>query len=390
MYPIRHFALLLIATFLCELFAGYEAPVAPFAPAAGTEGSTAIPMDDARIVNWASQVHSITFGEDVAEEWRNPDASLGPPNPSGMDVTVLGRSGEIILWFPDPVVDGEGFDFAIFENSFSDTFLELAYVEVSTDGEHFVRFPNYSLTAGLVPAFGDINPTLVYGYGGKYEAGYGAPFDLAELASVYDGIIGGYEGFSSEYRDAFVANFPYVDVNDVQYIRIIDIQGDGSQNDCEGYPVYDPYKTIITAGFDLDAVGILNQSAREAISFDDWSNAYSLDPVRIADSDNDGWSQFLEYYFGSDPADPGSKPDIEIQVETDGSLVLTHWYRHNADNAPAISVSTNGSDWHQPAPEDVQVRRLDQRREGAAVFNQQEITLQVDGGIQLARFLAAD
>jgi hypothetical protein len=54
-------------------------------------------------------------------------------------------------------------------------------------------------------------------------------------------------------------------------VKIIDVNGDGTAMDCEGEVIYDPYKTIGSAGFDLEAVAVLNQPiderAQQAIEF---------------------------------------------------------------------------------------------------------------------------
>ena len=54
-------------------------------------------------------------------------------------ILSLGDGGEATLTFSTPISNGQGADFAIFENSFSATFLELGLVEVSSDGQNFVR-----------------------------------------------------------------------------------------------------------------------------------------------------------------------------------------------------------------------------------------------------------
>jgi len=41
-------------------------------------------------------------------------------------------------------------------------------------------------------------------------------------------------------------------------VRIIDIIGDGTFIDSESNVIYDPYPTVSSAGFDLDAVGVSN------------------------------------------------------------------------------------------------------------------------------------
>ena len=49
-----------------------------------------------------------------------------------------------------------------------------------------------------------------------------------------------------------------VDLSAVTHVRLIDIVGDGTYMDSLGNPVYDPYPTSGSAGFDLDAVGVSN------------------------------------------------------------------------------------------------------------------------------------
>ncbi len=247
-------------------------PTFPFAGAANQPGSTAIPMSSNAIVAWADGYTNVQYGADVAEGWKTPVKALGPATGTSFDVVVLGRRGQITLTFSQGISDGAGFDFAVFENSVSDSFLELGWVEVSSDGTNFVRFPSYSYTDDPVAAFGTVDPTFIHGFGGKYRQGYGTPFDLAELQLVADAIQAGSHSFSSDYVSAFTNNFPSLDVSNVQYVRIVDIAGDGLDLDSEGFSIYDPYPTSITAGFDLDAVGVMNQPApsglAQHISFD--------------------------------------------------------------------------------------------------------------------------
>ena len=65
----------------------------------------------------------------------------------------LGDGGTVVLTFPQPIGDVPGPDFAVFENGFkafdNSFFLELAHVEVSSDGVNFYRFPSSSLTPSL-------------------------------------------------------------------------------------------------------------------------------------------------------------------------------------------------------------------------------------------------
>jgi hypothetical protein len=229
--------------FLLASSASVDSIAGPYPPAAEVQGSTAIHMDDPAFVSWATGYMDYIAGTKVDSAWQTPEKAIGEAAGDSYDVVCLGRGGQIILTFNPPIEDGEGWDFAIFENSFSDTFLELAYVEVSSDGMNFARFDNYSLTADPVGAYGSIDPTDIDGLAGKYRLGYGTPFDLADLAE----------------KDEITSGI--VDLSNISYVRIIDIIGDGTCVDTSGDIIYDPYPTVNSAGFDLDAIGVSNGAA---------------------------------------------------------------------------------------------------------------------------------
>jgi len=223
------------------------ATAGPYAPAAGKAGSTAVSMDDPAFIDWASGWVDYIPGDNLASTWTNPQKALGPAEGTSFEVVSLGSGGSITMTFDPPLSNGSGWDFAIFENSFSDTFLELAYVEVSSDGVHFIRFDNDSLTVDPVGGFGATDPTNIDGFGGKYRQGFGTPFDLADL-STKDDVLDG-----------------LVKLNEIGYVRIIDIIGDGTFFDTSGDVIWDPYPTAQSAGFDLDAVGVrYHQFANDA------------------------------------------------------------------------------------------------------------------------------
>ena len=218
----------------------------PYAPAAGQQGSTAVHKDDAAILDWASGHRDYAPGSNVDGQWQTPDKALGKAVGDAYDIVCLGRGGRITLTFDTVIGNGDGFDFAVFENSFSDTFLELAYVEVSTDGTTFARFPSDSQTPDPVSGFGNLDPTDVDGLAGKYRQGYGTPFDLDDVAG------------EPEVQNGSV------NLSQVKYVRLVDVVGDGSCVDTTGDTIYDPYPTLGTAGFDLDAVGVLNEGFENA------------------------------------------------------------------------------------------------------------------------------
>ena len=235
-------------------------PSIPFPGPVGSTNTTAMHMSTNAFSAWASGYTNMVYGDGVGTTWKTPEKALGMAVGDAFDIVSLGRSGHITLAFPDGISDGDGFDFAVFENAIDDTFLELAWVEVSSDGSHFVRFPNFSLTPNAVGPFDPVSTWAIYGYGGKYRQGYGTPFDLAELRSVHDEIMAGTDGFSSEYKSTFNAAYSTLDFSNIQYVRIVDIVGDGADYDSVGNPIYDPYETFDSVGFDLDAVGVIHEA----------------------------------------------------------------------------------------------------------------------------------
>ena len=228
----------------------------PFCGAAGTEGSTAIKADSSAIVAWATGV-SVTRGpRNIA----NPDLGLAATgtesNAIGMatlsdvyDVVSLGDGGSALVTFARAIRNGEGPDFAVYENGFSDNSLELAFVEVSTDGERFVRFPATCLTQTETQLgnAGQTDPTNLNNLAGKYRIGYGTPFDLEEL------------------RDSTGIN-----IDSIVYVRVVDVVGSIDPQygtyDAFGHIINDPWPTPFEAsGFDLTGVAVLHQVDNQGI-----------------------------------------------------------------------------------------------------------------------------
>lgn len=211
-----------------------------FPGAAGDAGTEAVDASDARIGRWADEVVEVRWGEALDATWQVPEAALGPAEGTSTDACSLGRGGVITLRFDPPIADGTGPDLAVFENAFSDTFLELGVVEVSSDGNTFARFD--TATRDPVPkgAFDLSDPTLLSGFAGLHRQGFGTPFDLSLL----------------RYDPAVRAG--RVDLGRISHVRVVDVVGDGRYTDAWGRPVYDPYPTTGSAGFDLDAVAVLD------------------------------------------------------------------------------------------------------------------------------------
>lgn len=242
--------MLLISLFLyCQIIIAQ-----PYAPPVGIAGSTAIHKDSSIFIKWAKNCIVHRGWIDMA------DTSLGKANVGneidviGMaDITSvmsLGDGGEAICTFDGVICDGPGYDFAVFENSFNDEFLELAFVEVSSDGIHFFRFPSVSLTQSFtqVGTFGLLDARNIHNLAGKYRGGWGTPFDLSEIP------------------DTILLN-----KQSITHVKVIDCIGSIDDNfatyDSQGNKVNDPWNTPFpSSGFDLDAIGIINGSQPTLLS----------------------------------------------------------------------------------------------------------------------------
>lgn len=204
----------------------------------------AFPTDDAVAadapVAWATGWVEVVYGAEVDPAWQTPGKALGPATGASGDICALGDGGRLTLAFDRPAVDGPGPDLAVFENAFSDTFLELARVEVSSDGYTFAAFDAVSRGQEPVDAFGAVHAAGVWGLAGRYRGGLGTPFDLAVLRAHPDVHAGA------------------VDLDAIRYVRLTDVIGDGHARDAFGRPIWDPHPTVASAGFDVEAVGVLN------------------------------------------------------------------------------------------------------------------------------------
>ena len=177
----------------------------------------------------------------------NTENALGKADGSTIS---LGDGGEIILTFGSPIINSIGPDFVVFENALLTpptqnilTFVELAFVEVSSDGEHFFRFPAISEQQyeTQIKTFEAVDYRLYHNFAGIYPVLWGTPFDLDDIE-----------------------NNELLDKQNITHIKIIDCIGtinpEFASYDSQGNIVNDPYPTpFATCGFDLDAVGVIHQ-----------------------------------------------------------------------------------------------------------------------------------
>lgn len=228
--------------------------LAQYAPQAGLSGSTAISATSTAIAGWANSCTVQRGYIDIATPTLGRVTGGTEANSiNSADGTILcmGDSGVATLTFPAAIYNGEGPDFAVFENGFIDpangamAFLELAFVEVSSDGVNYFRFAASSNTPTntQIPGSGVyMDASLIHNLAGKYVSQYGTPFDLEELKDK-----------------------PGLDVNNITHVRLVDVVGavgDKGSRDKDNNIINDPYPTNFpTGGFDLDAVAALHMNA---------------------------------------------------------------------------------------------------------------------------------
>ncbi len=250
---------------LALVFISFKANSQTFSPAPGNNGTSAIKKDSTIIVGWANGIELkrglmnksnpsagyASFGDKL-------DAiNLSEKTTNG--VVSLGDSGVAILTFDRPIKNELGPDFAVFENGFVDNFIELAFVEVSSDGLHFFRFPALSEapTAIQIGPFSMSDCRYFNNLAGKYRIGYGTPFDLEELSGING-----------------------LDVSKITHVKLIDVIGSIDPNfgsvDSEGKLINDLFPTEFpSGGFDLDAVGVIHQGP---LGLEELDLSYSIYP----------------------------------------------------------------------------------------------------------------
>tara|TARA_R100000027_G_scaffold43940_2_gene33053 strand:+ start:2781 stop:4094 length:1314 start_codon:yes stop_codon:yes gene_type:complete len=324
----------------------FDAPIPGFVgplgdgvvPAAGSEDEAFENSVNGLFLGWADEVDSYwPVYPTVDPVWRFPTLALGPVTGDAYDVVSLGDMedidfedgvdpGELTLSFSEPIQNLSGADFAVFENALvawtvnddgvAKVFGELAFVEVSSDGTNFVRFPSVSTTESFVSSYGEIDPTLVHNLVGKHLNGYqrswGTPFDLSDLlgeAEVVNGL---------------------VDLDQIRYVKIVDIPGRGDFTDSLGNPIYDPWSTYGSGGVDIEAVGVISRG----MTFDQWAQAGVTDPD--VDGDKDGYPNWMEYAFRLDPS--VADRESAYWLESDEGDQMKLWFRRDERIADLLYV----------------------------------------------------
>ena len=320
------------------------------------DGQPADSQDFGAVVNpifkgWATEVVSYSQTPGVDAQWSDPSKVLGRASGRVDDIFSLGDlsleqidegipPGRITVTFDESIRNGKGYDFAIFENALisdlstgengatKELLAELAYVEVSSNGQDFARFPSVSLVEEAVGMFGTIDMNKIYNLAGKHPNAYGVcegtPFDLEDVAN----------------DPLMTAGL--VDINDIRFIRIVDIPGTGTFYDnaaeyinpdtwpqwdfySDIHPIYDAWNTSLvplypSGGFDLEAIGVLHEQQFSAdINLDGIVDEADLELMNSALGSHFGQSNWLARCDLAEPKDM-------IIDDADLEVLMGQWY----------------------------------------------------------------
>ena len=205
---------------------------------------------------FATQVFASNTNGDAGGGIFDPSNALGAPV-GATDVHSLGIAGDLTLGFATPITNGPGADLIVGENPFRlssawwQTFAEVMFVEVSSDGANFCRFPSFyngpaaqpgpfgTVTVGTYGNLAGQTPVLAMNPGADaqdvVEAG-GDSFDLDDLAA-HPLVLSG-----------------AVDLLAITHVRLVDVVSGVSLDD-NGTAIFDPG----AGSADVDHVTVIHE-----------------------------------------------------------------------------------------------------------------------------------
>ena len=169
----------------------------------------------------------------------------------------LGTGGWLTAAFDVVLADGPGADLIVGENPFyfgalGETFAEVMFVEVSSNGVDFARVPNAYYGPPTSPgAFGSISVGAYEGLVGMSPVNLGAtdPLDVVDA--------GGDAIDLADLRGDPLVTSGRVDLGAITQVRLVDVR-DGIDQDSAGATIYDPGG----GSADLDALTALHHAGR--------------------------------------------------------------------------------------------------------------------------------
>lgn len=248
-----------------------------------------------------------------------PSNALGVPQGSSA-VHSLGIAGDLTLGFAVPITNGPGADFVVGENPFRlssawwESFAEVLFVEVSSDGVNFARFPNHFYGDPVQPGpFGTVPVGVYSGLAGQtpvlstdpsvdprdVATAGGDAFDLEDLAT-HPMVVSG-----------------LVDLTAITAVRLVDVVS-GQSLDSDGNAIFDPG----SGSADVDHVTVIHQQGQVAAGCPNIELTVQSDGVvwlRIEDPD------------GFADLDPSSFRAALFGIPVDAAGLLGAFFVHSSD-----------------------------------------------------------
>jgi hypothetical protein len=185
----------------------------------------------------------------------NPANALGAPG-GASSVHSLGIAGDLTLAFAPPIVDRPGADLIVGENPFRlsnwwQSFAEVAFVEVSTNGVDFLRFPARYFGAPVQPgAFGTV-PVGAYGN----LTGQTPVLATTPGTDPFDVVDAGGDAFDlGDLANEPLVLMGLVDLQAIGYVRLVDVVS-GTSLDSVGTAIFDAG----SGSADIDSVTAIHQ-----------------------------------------------------------------------------------------------------------------------------------
>lgn len=212
---------------------------------------------------YATKVIRYEPGPRASNGFTQPSRALGAPRGRGgtmqsVDVVSLGDGGRLTLGFDQPITNGPGADFLVFENAFFEaislrSFAEVVFVEVSSNGRDFARFPaSYVGPASAIGPFGTLPPGTWGGLAGTTPI-FANP-DLFPDIDPRDPAHAGGDAFDLEdLRDDPLVKNGRVNLFRIAQVRLVDVVDD-LHRDARGRKIRDP----APGNADIDAVSVLH------------------------------------------------------------------------------------------------------------------------------------
>jgi hypothetical protein len=189
----------------------------------------------------------------------------GGPSQGGTDIYQLGIGGVVVIELASAATDGFGTDLIVYENPFlvfggdqGESWIEAAFVDVSSDGLTWVRFPtSYAGEQGPFSPFIGVPLTWYSGFAGVSHASAWPVFG----ADPFDVVAGGGDAFDlADLADDPQVQLGFVNLQNIRFVRITDVQA-GVATDTEGNLIWDCGDPNFATA-DIDAVCAVNNVAQ--------------------------------------------------------------------------------------------------------------------------------